>query len=60
MLSLTSLACTSNKQEIPVQYETKEEAEKAASPFNCEGAHKMGDYWMPCEVHPKASHNSKY
>jgi len=30
---------------------TKEEAEKAASKYGCIGAHKMGNKWMPCEMH---------
>ena len=32
-------------------YATKAEAEKAASKFNCTGAHQMGDKWMPCAKH---------
>ena len=32
-------------------YKTKEEAEKAASKRGCIGAHRMGDRWMPCEMH---------
>ena len=32
-------------------FNTKEEAEKAASKFGCTGAHKMGSKWMPCKVH---------
>jgi hypothetical protein len=32
-------------------YQTKEEAEKAASKYGCIGAHKMGNKWMPCEMH---------
>ena len=32
-------------------FDTKEEAEKAASKFGCIGAHKMGNKWMPCETH---------
>ena len=34
--------------EISTLYATKTEAEKAASKFNCTGAHQMGDQWMPC------------
>ena len=29
----------------------KEQAEKEAYKFDCEGAHKMGDKWMPCSMH---------
>ena len=32
-------------------FDTKEEAEKAASKFECNGAHKMGNKWMPCKMH---------
>ena len=28
-----------------------EEAEKEAYKFGCEGAHQMGDKWMPCSMH---------
>lgn len=30
---------------------TKAEAEAAAKHFNCTGAHKMGNQWMPCATH---------
>tara|TARA_B100000945_G_C20179855_1_gene501774 strand:- start:220 stop:633 length:414 start_codon:yes stop_codon:yes gene_type:complete len=29
-------------------FNTKEEAEKAALEYGCNGAHKMGTKWMPC------------
>ena len=29
----------------------KEQAEKEAHKFDCEGAHQMGDKWMPCSMH---------
>ena len=32
-------------------FNTKEEAEKAASKYGCHGAHKMGNKWMPCKMH---------
>ena len=32
-------------------FKTKEEAEKAASKYGCVGSHKMGNKWMPCEMH---------
>jgi len=35
-------------------YPTKAEAEKAASRFNCTGAHQMGNQWMPCAQHGDA------
>ncbi|MEA5389922.1 hypothetical protein VB738_01485 [Cyanobium gracile UHCC 0139] len=32
-------------------FATKAEAEAAAKHFNCTGAHKMGNQWMPCSSH---------
>ncbi len=31
-------------------FNTKQEAEKAASNYGCIGSHKMGDKWMPCKM----------
>ena len=36
---------------MPDLFETKEDAEKAASKYGCIGAHKMGEKWMPCKIH---------
>ncbi len=37
---------------VPALYPTQAEAEKAARlHFNCTGAHKMGNQWMPCAKH---------
>ncbi|WP_216900618.1 DUF3721 domain-containing protein [Synechococcus sp. CCY 9618] len=33
-------------------FATTAEAEAAAKHFNCKGAHRMGDQWMPCREHP--------
>ena len=42
----------SNKDiKMPNLFNTKEEAEKAASKNGCIGAHKMGNKWMPCNMH---------
>ena len=32
-------------------FATKAEAETAAKQFHCQGAHNMGDLWMPCANH---------
>ena len=32
-------------------FPTRAEAEAAAVDFDCEGAHQMGDMWMPCTEH---------
>ncbi len=41
------------KKEIkmPTLFKTKEAAEKAATKYGCSGAHKMGEEWMPCNMH---------
>tara|TARA_Y100001968_G_scaffold302818_1_gene316451 strand:- start:273 stop:485 length:213 start_codon:yes stop_codon:yes gene_type:complete len=47
------IGCTINSQKSGTSalFETKVEAEKAAKNFNCTGAHKMGEKWMPCKNH---------
>ena len=45
-------------------FNTKIQAENAAKKFNCTGAHKMGDKWMPCNSHAAneeaENHKSNY
>lgn len=44
---------------VPALYATQAEAEKAARlHFNCTGAHKMGNQWMPCAKHGGAQGSS--
>jgi hypothetical protein len=44
---------------VPAMYATQAEAEKAAKQhFNCTGAHKMGEQWMPCAQHGGAQGSS--
>ena len=52
-ISFLLIGCSSNSQTNgnPALFETKLEAEKAAKNFNCTGAHKMGEKWMPCKGH---------
>ncbi len=59
--SISLIGCSSDKKEgaMPALYETKAEAQKAASKFGCKGAHKMGDKWMPCEKHGEHLNHSK-
>tara|TARA_B100000700_G_C14327124_1_gene526418 strand:+ start:90 stop:335 length:246 start_codon:yes stop_codon:yes gene_type:complete len=47
------MACSPKSSDTKMQsmFKTKEEAEQAAKNFNCAGAHKMGDKWMPCKSH---------
>ncbi len=47
--SLTIKELDSNSQGI--FFNTKEEAENMAKKLNCEGTHKMGNMWMPCNEH---------
>ena len=39
------------EMKMPMLFDTKEQAEKEAYKFDCEGAHQMGDKWMPCSMH---------
>jgi len=32
-------------------FKTKREAEESSKNFNCKGAHRMGEFWMPCDKH---------
>ena len=42
----------SNKENMMSDlFNTKQEAENAASKYGCIGAHKMGNKWMPCKMH---------
>ena len=34
-------------------YPTRELAEDQAKSLGCQGAHRMGDFWMPCSEHPQ-------
>ncbi len=41
----------SNKENMMSDlFSTKQEAEEAASKYECVGAHKMGNKWMPCKM----------
>ena len=41
----------SNSEQRNMLFETKTEAENMAKILGCNGAHKMGDKWMPCKSH---------
>ena len=47
------MGCSTNSDSSSTRalFDTRKEAENAAKDFNCKGAHKMGDKWMPCESH---------
>ena len=42
---------SSNREMISDLFNTKKEAEKAASKYGCIGSHKMDNKWMPCKRH---------
>tara|TARA_B100000029_G_scaffold11059_1_gene11881 strand:- start:1021 stop:1263 length:243 start_codon:yes stop_codon:yes gene_type:complete len=52
-LSFSLIGCStqSNQRGATALFDTKTEAEAAAKNFNCTGAHKMGEKWMPCKSH---------
>lgn len=50
----------STKSGTPALFNTRREAEKAAKNFNCTGAHKMGNKWMPCKSHKAHEDNRKH
>ncbi len=59
--SFLLMGCSSHSSQdaTPALFDTKVEAEKAASRFNCKGAHQMGSKWMPCESHDVHQENKK-
>tara|TARA_Y100001968_G_C19206748_1_gene642679 strand:- start:372 stop:656 length:285 start_codon:yes stop_codon:yes gene_type:complete len=52
-LALSIMGCSTNSESKSTRalFDTKKEAEEAAKGFNCKGAHKMGNKWMPCKSH---------
>ena len=54
-ITILTFGCSNNPVEkemkMPMLFDSKEEAEKEAYKFGCEGAHQMGDEWMPCNMH---------
>ena len=60
MLITVLVGCTSKVEEkTPALFDTRREALKAAKSFNCTGAHKMGDKWMPCSTHESHENSHK-
>ena len=52
-LSFSLMGCSNNSESYKTRalFDTRKEAAEAAKDFNCKGAHKMGDKWMPCRSH---------
>ena len=47
----SSINRESNLKQPMLLFKTRKEAENVAKELNCEGAHKMGSMWMPCDSH---------
>ena len=41
----------SNSKQKNMLFKTRKEAENMAKNLGCDGAHKMGEKWMPCNSH---------
>ena len=54
-ITILTLGCSKKSVEtemkMPMLFISKEQAEKEAFKFGCEGAHQMGNKWMPCSMH---------
>ena len=54
-MTILTLGCANKPAEkemkMPMLFDTREQAEKEAYKFGCEGAHQMGNKWMPCRMH---------
>ena len=63
-LSFSLMGCSSNSETSSTRtralFDTRKEAENAAKDFNCKGAHKMGDKWMPCKSHDAHEKGEKH
>ena len=55
LMTIITLGCSNKTLEkeikMPMLFNTREQAEKEAYKFGCEGAHQMGNKWMPCSMH---------
>ena len=56
------MGCSTNSESSSTRalFDTREEAAKAAKNFNCTGAHKMGNKWMPCKSHDAHAEGEKH
>ena len=61
-ISFSIMGCSTNSESSSTRalFETREEAAKAAKNFNCTGAHKMGNKWMPCKSHDAHEEGEKH
>ena len=60
--TLILIACSNEAQKsgTPALFSSKAEAEAEAKNFNCTGAHKMGEKWMPCMSHQSHEKHHKH
>ena len=58
--SLMGFSSNSETSRTRALFDTRKEAENAAKDFNCKGAHKMGDKWMPCKSHDAHKKGAKH
>tara|TARA_B100000965_G_scaffold65383_1_gene51152 strand:+ start:3174 stop:3362 length:189 start_codon:yes stop_codon:yes gene_type:complete len=56
------MGCSTNSKSNSTRalFDTRKEATKAAKDFNCTGAHRMGDKWMPCKMHDAHDKGEKH
>ena len=61
-ISFSIMGCSTNSDSSSTRalFDTKEEAAQAAKNFNCTGAHKMGNKWMPCKSHDAHEEGEKH
>ena len=61
-ISFSIMGCSTNSESSSTRalFDTREEAAKAAKNFNCTGAHKMGNKWMPCKSHDAHEEGEKH
>mgnify|MGYP002884817751 CR=1 FL=1 len=61
-LSFSLMGCSTNSDSNSVRalFDNRQEAENAAKDFNCRGAHRMGEKWMPCESHDVQQKGEKH
>ena len=61
-ISFLIMGCSTNSESSSTKalFDTREEAAKAAKNFNCTGAHKMGNKWMPCKSHDAHEEGEKH
>ena len=58
-LFLAGPLARANTAGVPAMFTTRTEAEEAAiKHFNCTGAHRMGELWMPCKSHDMGIHSA--